>query len=177
MRDNCAAVPGTAERFPIPSGYACSAPWTSSKSFASAPWLWFRTSAKARSPTPYACYTRPGSTSPVREACGVPPAGRHRGPGRGLRVPFHTDGVISQFQGYEYLTELDWARSRARYTDIGQFDLILQAEGDCLNNDRVAKQVDVLMLFYLLSVEELRGVLDRLGYPVPTQAVRDTVAF
>ncbi len=96
---------------------------------------------------------------------------------RRLRVPFHTDGVISQFEGYEHLAELDWARYRARYGDVGRLDLILQAEGDSPNNYRLSKQADVLMLFYLLSMEELRDVLDQLGYPLPVQAVRDTVEF
>ncbi|MGE5828664.1 MAG: family 65 glycosyl hydrolase, partial [Micromonosporaceae bacterium] len=33
---------------------------------------------------------------------------------RRLAVPFHADGVISQFDGYEHLDEFDWDRYRAR---------------------------------------------------------------
>ncbi len=76
---------------------------------------------------------------------------------RRLRVPFHADGVISQFEGYEDLAELDWSAYRARYDDIGRLDLILAAEGDTPNRYRVSKQPDVLMLLYLLSAEDLRG--------------------
>lgn len=97
---------------------------------------------------------------------------RHR-----LRVPFHADGVISQFEGYERLAEFAWDAYRSRYGNIGRLDLILAAEGDSPNRYRMSKQADVLMLLYLLSAEELRTVLDRLGYPLPPEAVRRTVEF
>ncbi|MFD0773704.1 glycoside hydrolase family 65 protein [Streptomonospora algeriensis] len=80
-----------------------------------------------------------------------------------MRVPFHED-VISQFAGYEELAELDWAAYRARYGDIRRLDRILEAEGDSCNRYRASKQADVLMLFFLLSAEELRDILRRLGY-------------
>lgn len=96
---------------------------------------------------------------------------------RRLRVAFHADGVISQFAGYELLPELDWTRYRARYGHIGRLDLILAAEGDSTNNYRASKQADVLMLFYLLSAEELREVFDQLGYPLEPETIRRTVAF
>jgi trehalose/maltose hydrolase-like predicted phosphorylase len=49
---------------------------------------------------------------------------------RRLRVVFHRDGVISQFEGYEELAELDWEGYRNRYGDIRRLDRILEAEGD-----------------------------------------------
>ena len=76
-----------------------------------------------------------------------------------MTVPFHADGVISQFAGYERLAELDWDGYRARYGDLQRLDRILEAEGDCVNRYQVSKQADVLMLFYLLSADELREVL------------------
>jgi len=96
---------------------------------------------------------------------------------RRLAVPFHHDGVISQFDGYEQLAEFNWDAYRARYGNIGRLDLILAAEHDSPNNYRLAKQADVLMLLYLLSAEELRTVLDRLGYRLDPDAVRATVDF
>ncbi len=96
---------------------------------------------------------------------------------RRLRVPFHTDGVISQFEGYAELAELDWPAYRSRYADVGRLDLILAAEGDTPNRYRISKQPDVLMLLYLLSAEDLRGTLERLGYRLEGEAVRRTVAF
>ncbi|RRO14103.1 glycoside hydrolase family 65 protein [Saccharopolyspora rhizosphaerae] len=81
-------------------------------------------------------------------------------------VPFHDRGVLSQFEGYHQLTELDWDAYRRRYGDIQRLDRILEAEGDDPNRYQVSKQADVLMLFYLLSAEELDEVLGRLGYPM-----------
>ena len=49
-----------------------------------------------------------------------------------MYVPFH-DGVISQFEGYEALAELDWERYRERYPNIQRMDRILEAEGDDVN--------------------------------------------
>ena len=37
---------------------------------------------------------------------------------RRMFVPFHGDGIISQFEGYETLAELDWRDYRARYGNI-----------------------------------------------------------
>ena len=96
---------------------------------------------------------------------------------RRLAVPWHADGVMSQFDGYERLPELDWARYRTRYGDLSRLDVILDAEGDSPNRYRVAKQADTLMLAYLLSAEELRDVLKRLGYEFDAEALRRTVAF
>jgi beta-phosphoglucomutase family hydrolase len=96
---------------------------------------------------------------------------------RRLRVPFHADGVLSQFDGYEQLAEFDWDAYRARYGSIGRLDLILNAEGDSPNNYRLSKQADVLMLLYLLSAEELRDVLHDMGYALPPEAIVRTVEF
>lgn len=96
---------------------------------------------------------------------------------RRLAVPFHADGIISQFHGYEQLPEFDWNAVRTRYANIGRLDLILAAEGDSPNNYRLSKQADVLMLFYLLSAEELRDTLNRLGYELSAKAIRATVDF
>ena len=82
---------------------------------------------------------------------------------RRMFVPFH-DGVISQFEGYEGLQELDWSRYREKYGDIQRLDRILEAEGDDVNRYRASKQADALMLLYLMSSDELREILDRLGY-------------
>lgn len=82
-----------------------------------------------------------------------------------MRLVFHDDGIISQFEGYESLQEFDWEGYRARYGDIQRLDRILEAEGDSPNRYKVSKQADVLMLFYLLSADELRNLFTRLGYP------------
>jgi trehalose/maltose hydrolase-like predicted phosphorylase len=95
---------------------------------------------------------------------------------RGLFVPF-VDGVMAQFDGYERLEPIDLEVYRARYGNIGRLDLILEAEGDTVRRYQVAKQADTLMLLYLLSAEELRAVLERLGYELSTEAIRRTVEY
>lgn len=83
---------------------------------------------------------------------------------RRMFVPFHADGIISQFEGYEDLLELDWEGHRARHGDIQRLDRILRAEGDDPDRYKVSKQADALMLFLLFGDEQLREVLGRLGY-------------
>ncbi|MEU6812901.1 glycosyl hydrolase family 65 protein [Streptomyces sp. NPDC046831] len=93
---------------------------------------------------------------------------------RTLYVPFH-DGVISQFEGYGDLAELDWDRYRERYDDIRRLDRILEAEGDCVNRYKASKQADVLMLGYLFSPAELRSLFGRMGYPLDEEVWLRTV--
>jgi trehalose/maltose hydrolase-like predicted phosphorylase len=96
---------------------------------------------------------------------------------RKLRVCFHDGDIISQFEGYGALEELDWAGLRRRHGNIRRLDRILEAEGDSTNRYKASKQADVLMLFYLLSADELRGLLDRLGYQLPPEAIRHNVDY
>lgn len=95
---------------------------------------------------------------------------------RRMFVPFH-DGVISQFEGYDELAELDWDGYRRRYDNIQRLDRILEAEDDDVNRYRASKQADVLMLFYLLSADELRELLQRLGYAFPADAIPRTIDY
>ncbi len=96
---------------------------------------------------------------------------------RRMYVPFHGQGIISQFEGYEKLTELDWVDYYARYGDIRRLDRILEAEGNSPNRYKVSKQADVLMLFYLLSADELGGLLHRLGYNWSAGRIPDTIDY
>ncbi|MFD8596777.1 glycoside hydrolase family 65 protein [Kitasatospora sp. NPDC059646] len=96
--------------------------------------------------------------------------------GRHLHVPFH-DGVVSQFDGYGRLAELDWDAYRRRYPDLRRLDRILEAEGDTANRYRVSKQADTLMLWYLFSAGEVRGLLRRLGHPAGHELMRRTVSY
>ncbi len=92
---------------------------------------------------------------------------------RRMFVPFHSapsagpepgGDVISQFEGYGELEELDWDRYRERYGNIQRLDRILEAEDDDVNRYKASKQADALMLLYLMSSDELGELLDRLGY-------------
>ncbi|WP_326672083.1 glycoside hydrolase family 65 protein [Streptomyces canus] len=93
---------------------------------------------------------------------------------RTLHVPFH-QGVISQFEGYGDLAELDWDGYRKRYEDIRRLDRILEAEGDTVNRYQASKQADVLMLGYLFSPAELRSLFERLGHRLDDDIWRRTV--
>ncbi|MET3141372.1 UNVERIFIED_ORG: beta-phosphoglucomutase family hydrolase [Arthrobacter sp. UYEF10] len=93
-----------------------------------------------------------------------------------MAVPFH-DGIISQFDGYENLKELDWEHYRNIYSNIERLDLILEAEGDSTNRYRLAKQADVLMLLYVLGENELITFLARLGYEVSAAQLAGTVDY
>ena len=97
---------------------------------------------------------------------------------RKMRICFHGDGAISQFEGYDRLQELDWLDYQERYGDIQRLDRILEAEGDSTNRYKVSKQADVLMIFYLLSAVEVREVFHRLGYPFdPAKDARANVDY
>ncbi|MDH4094172.1 MAG: glycoside hydrolase family 65 protein [Betaproteobacteria bacterium] len=96
---------------------------------------------------------------------------------RRMRVAFHGEGVISQFEGYEKLEELDWQGYREKYRDLSRLDRILEAEGDDVNRYQASKQADVLMLFYLFSAEELQELFGRLGYPFPADTIPKNVAY
>ena len=91
---------------------------------------------------------------------------RWRDISRRMLVVFHADGVLTQFEGYEQLSEFDWEGYRERYGNIQRLDRVLEAEGDSTNRYKVSKQADVLMLLYLLSRSELRELLAGLGYEV-----------
>ncbi len=82
---------------------------------------------------------------------------------RKLKIPIHDGDIISQFEGYEALKEFEWVEYQEMYGDIERLDRILDAEGDSVSRYKASKQADVLMLFYLLTFEELVGVFDRLG--------------
>jgi alpha,alpha-trehalase len=96
---------------------------------------------------------------------------------RKMRLVFHEDGVLSQFEGYDQLEEFDWEGYRARYGDISRLDRILESEGDTPNRYKVSKQADVLMLLYLLSTDELRKIFDRLGYAFDEETIGQTVEY
>lgn len=96
--------------------------------------------------------------------------------GRHLRIPFH-DGIVSQFEGWERLAELDWKEYRGRYGNIGRLDLILEAEGESTNGYKVTKQADALMLFYLFSADALVELFEHLGYGFDPMTIPATVDY
>src|SRR5215469_4347829 len=96
---------------------------------------------------------------------------------RRMFVPFHGDGIISQFEGYEDLDELDWDAYRAKYENIQRLDRILRAEGKDPNQYKVTKQADTVMLFFLFRNSELGEIFGRLGYAYHADTVTRNVAY
>jgi trehalose/maltose hydrolase-like predicted phosphorylase/beta-phosphoglucomutase-like phosphatase (HAD superfamily) len=92
-------------------------------------------------------------------------------------VPFHGDGIISQFEGYADLEELDWDGYRARYGDVQRLDRILRAEGDSPDRYKLSKQADTVMLFFLFSQRELQKLFDALGYEYSQEIASRTIDY
>jgi len=81
-----------------------------------------------------------------------------------MTISIDENGIIDQFEGYRKLTELNWDEYREKYENIHRIDRILKAEGLSPDSYQVSKQADLLMLFYVLSEEEISGVFKQLGY-------------
>ena len=96
---------------------------------------------------------------------------------RKMFVPFHGDGIISQFEGYDDLQDLDWDDYRSKHDNIQRLDRILRAEGDDPDRYQMAKQADTVMLFFLFSADTLRGLLERLGYQYTDDIARRTIDY
>jgi trehalose/maltose hydrolase-like predicted phosphorylase len=96
---------------------------------------------------------------------------------RKMFVPFHGDGIISQFEGYEDLQELDWDAYQAKYGNVQRLDRILRAEGDDPDRYQLAKQADTVMLFFLFPERELRRLFERLGYEYGPDTARTNIDY
>ena len=96
---------------------------------------------------------------------------------RKMFIPFHAEHIVSQFEGYADLEELDWERYRAKHPNIGRLDRILKAEDDDPNRYQLAKQADAVMLFFLFSADELRELFERLGYNYDRDLPRRTIDY
>jgi trehalose/maltose hydrolase-like predicted phosphorylase len=96
---------------------------------------------------------------------------------RRMFVPFLPDGIISQFEGWDDLEELDWDVYRGKYENIQRLDRILRAEGDDPDRYKISKQADTVMLFFLFPGDELREIFERLGYDYHPDTAARNVAY
>lgn len=94
-----------------------------------------------------------------------------------MRVVFHDDGIISQFEDYDRLEEFEWESYRKKYGNIQRLDRILESEGDTTNRYKASKQADELMLFYLFSSEELHGLFKDMGYDFDPQTIPKNIDY
>ena len=96
---------------------------------------------------------------------------------RKMNVIINEDGIISQFDGYFGLKELDWEAYRKKYKNIHRLDRILKAEGKSPDDYKVAKQADVLMLFYLLPLNEIESLFSRLGHSFNIKMLKENYRY
>ncbi|MEA2370239.1 MAG: hypothetical protein QOH12_633 [Solirubrobacteraceae bacterium] len=96
---------------------------------------------------------------------------------RKMFVPFHGDGIISQFEGYEDLCELDWDAYRETHGNIQRLDRILRAEDDHPDRYKLAKQADTVLLFFLFTPPEIAHLLARLGYAWDSGSTRRNIDY
>lgn len=86
---------------------------------------------------------------------------------RKLNIVISDEGIISQYDGYFDLKELDWDYYREKYVNIYRMDRLLKAEGKSADDYKVAKQADTLMTFYNLDKLQVDHILSDLGYNLP----------
>lgn len=96
---------------------------------------------------------------------------------RKMYIPFLKNSIISQFEGYGELEELDWEKYKKKYGENMRLDRILESEGDTTNRYKAGKQADVLMLFYLFSSDELAEVFGRMGYDFDSSSILDNIEY
>ena len=95
---------------------------------------------------------------------------------RRMRLVFHDNGIISQFEGYEQLKELDLDKLAKKHPGE-RADWALEAQCDDANAYRIAKQADALMLYHLLPGDELRTILTHLGYDLSRDQLTRTADY
>ena len=96
---------------------------------------------------------------------------------RTMFVPFHGDGIISQFEDYQDLKELDWDAYRDKHGNVQRMDRILRAEGHDPDLYQLAKQADTVMLFSLFGERELRRLFEQLGYEYRADTARKNIEY
>ncbi|NOZ45747.1 MAG: HAD-IA family hydrolase [Chlorobi bacterium] len=96
---------------------------------------------------------------------------------KSLRIIISEKGIISQYDGYFDLLELDWDAYRKKYSNIHRMDRILKAEGKSADNYKVAKQADTLMTFYNLPESQATTILKNMGYKLPQDYLQKNLKY
>ncbi len=85
--------------------------------------------------------------------------------------------ILSQYDGYFNLKELDWDCYRKKYGNVYRMDRILKAEGKSADDYKVAKQADTLQLFYNLDKTDVDEILTKLGYRLADDYPRKNLEY
>lgn len=95
---------------------------------------------------------------------------------RRMFVPFHEDGIISQYEGVEQLHEFDRTMLPPSLADA-RIDWSLRAIGKNPDAYQITKQADALTAFYMLPVDEMINLLERLDYRLDRSGLRRTAQY
>lgn len=95
---------------------------------------------------------------------------------RKVRLAFHGDGILSQFEGFDRLEPL-LPDTLPPHLKGHRLDWALSAVGQNSNSYQMSKQADTLTLFYLFSSEEVFSILERLGYAFDQSALERTCRY
>ncbi|RKF12649.1 glycoside hydrolase family 65 protein [Roseovarius spongiae] len=95
---------------------------------------------------------------------------------RRVRLAFHGDGILSQFEGFERLEPFRSDTLPPRY-EGQRLDWALEASGQSANAYQITKQADTLTLFHLFRREEICALIARLGYSFDGDALKRTCHY
>jgi beta-phosphoglucomutase family hydrolase len=94
---------------------------------------------------------------------------------RKMFLPIMENGVIAQFEGYENLEEFP-GRNEGKI-DQEALQRALDENDGYLNQYKISKQADVLMLSYVFSTDEMKELFDRLGYPYQAKSIAENCQY
>src|SRR5260370_15897688 len=96
---------------------------------------------------------------------------------RKMFIPFLGDGIISQFEGYEDLEELDWDAYRAKYGNIQRLDRILRADVKDPTRQKVTKHAGTVLPTFRCSQGEATRPIGWLRHTYPADTLTPDVAY
>ena len=96
---------------------------------------------------------------------------------RKIYLPIDEDGIIHQFEHAEKLKDFDWESYKKQYGNLQRIDRILELEGKDVNDYKVSKQADVLMLYYLFPRRELYSGFQWLGYQLDQEKIEKNINY
>ncbi len=94
-----------------------------------------------------------------------------------MNLVISDEGIISQYDGYFDLEELDWDYYAKKYENTHRMDRVLKAEGKSPDDYKVAKQADTLMLYYNLSNDKVTEIINGLGYKLPEDYIQKNLEY
>lgn len=94
-----------------------------------------------------------------------------------LNIVIDENGIISQYDGYFDLKELNWEFYKNKYKNVYRMDRLLKAEGESADDYKVAKQADTLMTFYNLDRMVIEGIFKELGYALPENYLEENLKY